>query len=77
MDAKFKLLASGFVDKGGTVDGIFLEFSGKRNGTNHVGVVALGGFNNLAARVVNQAVVVTAYPQAEKFSLTFFWGHTI
>ena len=65
MDSEFKLLAAGFVNKGGTIDRIAPEFGRQRNRSDNFGAVSNCRVDNLFGLIVNQTMVVRFYFQPQ------------
>ena len=65
VDTELELLARVLVDECGTVHRVALELCRKRNRPHDFRIIAFGGFNNLARRIINQFVIVRADAQAD------------
>lgn len=65
MNAELELFAGILMDEGRTVDSVVLHFRGKRDRTRHLGIVPLGGLDDLACRVVDQFMIVRLDAKAQ------------
>ncbi len=68
MDAHFELLAGVFIDKCGTVDGVFLYIDRERHRTDDCRIVASGSVDDLLHGLVEDAVLVGADLDTEAVS---------
>jgi len=58
MHSHFILIPRIFMDKGRSVDRVFMKFRRQRHGARNLGAVTLNGFHDLPGRLVDQFVII-------------------